>query len=243
MPTHQANGFDGGSQGFPHAGGRHRTSYHTNILSLGAQSPVEQLGSAVQTRMYSANPASGYHGSSRQADQQDHLSRHNSQSYGQVGGPYETHRFVGREFQGYQDESCTPLGNKRPFLPFVESYTMYEGVPALQFSGGQGAPAQFGRPAYEGRSADGAVPDDVQGMRNNISLPLSSPGRNSGLNSPKIQGISLQALHRLPRQHRMQGSLPRYAMVHPRLKPSLSAALTVADRSQGAPGKATCPDT
>ena len=177
MLTHRANRFGGGSQGFSHAGG---------ILSLNAQPPVEQLGSAVQIRMYSVNPTNGYHSSPQQVDQQDHPGRHNSQSYGQVGGPYEGHRLVGREFQEYQDESRTPLGSKGPFLSHAESYTMYKDVPALPFSGGREAPAQSGWPAYEGQYADGAVPDDVRGMCNNISLPLSSPGRNSGLNSPKI---------------------------------------------------------
>lgn len=215
MLTHRANGF-------AHAGGRHRISYPTNILSLGAQSPVEQLGSAVQIRMYSTNHLSGYHGSPGQADQylikslthprytaqQDHPSGHNSQSYGQVGGPDKGHRPVRRRFQGYQDESHTPLGSKSPFSPLTKSYTIetlsissphsynlpnaaLENVghlhsPALQFSNNEGAPAQFGQPTYEGRFADRAVPDKVQGMGDNIPLPLSSPGWNSGVKSLKI---------------------------------------------------------
>lgn len=44
----------------------------------------------------------------------------------------------------------------------------------------------------------------------------------------------------------MHGSLPQYAMVHPRLKPSVSAARArtpaVTESLQGAPGEATCLD-
>ena len=144
----------------------------------------------------------------RYTAQQDHPSGHNSQSYGQVGGPDKGHRPIHREFQEYQDESHTPLGNKRPFLPLTESYTtgaltvssphprsllntvledagcLYS--PASRFSNSEGAPAQFGRPAYEGRSADRAVPNNVQSLYSDISLPLSSPGRNSELKNLKI---------------------------------------------------------
>lgn len=197
MLTHQVNSFDGGSQGFAHAVERHRTSYPTNMLSLSTQSPVQQLG-----RMYSGNPPNGYHGSPG----------HNGQSYEQVGGPDEEYRLVRREFQEYRDESHTPLGNKRPFSPLAESYTIgtltvssphscnllnavlenaSHHVPALQFSNSEGTPAQFGQLVYEGRSADRAVPNNIQGIYNDISLPLSSPGRNSGLESLEIQGISL----------------------------------------------------
>jgi hypothetical protein len=168
--------------------------------------------------MYSANPLNGYHGSPRQTDQcliespthpryttqQDHPSGRNSQSYGQIGGPNKRHRLTRREFQEYQDESHTPLGNKRPFSPLAESYTigtltvssphscnllnavlenagrLYS--PAPQFS----SSAQFGQPVYEGRSADRAVPDEVQGICDDISLPRSSPSRNSGLKNLEI---------------------------------------------------------
>jgi hypothetical protein len=140
--------------------------------------------------------------------QQDYPSRYNGQSYEQVGGPNEGHRPVRREFQEYQDKSHIPLGNKGPFSPRAKSYTtetltvssphscnlpntvlenagcLYS--PALQFSNSEGAPTQFGQPVYEGRSADRAVPDKVQGIYNDISLPLSSPGRNSGLKNLEI---------------------------------------------------------
>ena len=192
MLTNRANGFNGRSQGFTYAGKRHRTSYPTNTLPLSTQSPVQQLG-----RMYSANPPNGYRGSPGQAGQcliessihpgyttqQDHLSGHNGRSYGKVGGPDKGHRFAHREFQEYQDGFHAPLGNKGSFVHPAESYTMYEGVPALQFSDGGGPPAQFRRSAYESRSVDRAVPDDIQDMRNNTLLPLSPPGRNSGQKS------------------------------------------------------------
>lgn len=129
MFTRRANGF-------AHADERHRTSYPTNIPSLSAQSPVEQLGSAVQIRMYSL--PNGYRGSPGQAYQcliespthqrytiqQDYPGGCNGQSYGQAGGPNEGHRPVRREFPEYQDKSHTPLGNKRPFSPLAGGYTM-----------------------------------------------------------------------------------------------------------------------
>ena len=180
-------------QGFAHASERLKPFYPTNTPSSSTQSRVQQLGSVVQIRMYSASPPNGYRGSPGQADQclaespthssiqQDHPSGHNSQLYGKVGEPDEDGKF-----QEHQDECHAPLGNKKPFLSLAESYTMYEDVPALQFSDGRGAPAQFRRPAYECRPADRAVPDKVQGIYNDISLPLSSPGWNPGLKSLKI---------------------------------------------------------
>ena len=129
MFTHRANGIGGGSQGFAHVGERHRTSYHANMLPLSAQSPVQQSESAVRIRMHSTNPPNGYRGWLGQADQylatqQDHPSGHNGQSYGQVGGPGEGHRPIRREVQEYRDESRTPLGNRRPFSPLSERYTI-----------------------------------------------------------------------------------------------------------------------
>ena len=131
----------------------------------------------------------------------DTMASHMGRSVGRMRG-------VGLSVENFKDESHTPLGNKRPFSPLTESYTigtltvssphscnlpntvlenagcLYS--PALQFSDSEGAPTQFGQPAYEGRSADRAVPDKAQGIYNNISLPLSSPGRNSGLKNLEI---------------------------------------------------------
>ena len=175
MFTHRANGF-------AHAGERHRTSYPTNIPSLSAQSPMEQLGSAVQTRMYSANPPNGYHSSPGQADQcligyqtqpgyetrQNYLSRHNGQSYGQVGGP------DGGRWPLHRGSLNTALGNTSRY------------VPALPVSNSGGAPAQFVQPVYEGRYAGRAVPNNDPGIYDGFSSPLGSPSRNPGLESLEI---------------------------------------------------------
>jgi len=210
-----------GSQGFTHANKRHRTSYPTNILSLNAQSPVEQLGSPVQIRMYSANPPNGYHSSPEQADhclteypthpryatRQNYPSRHNGQSYGQVGGPDEGRRPPHRGFQAYRGESHAPLGGGGSFSLLAEGYTIgtltvssphscnllnaalgnaSRHVPTLQFSNSEGALAQFEPPVYEGRSADRAGPNNFQGMYGDFSSPLSSPSRNPVLESLEI---------------------------------------------------------
>lgn len=135
--------------------------------------------------------------------QQDYPGRYNGQSYRQAGGPNEGHRPVRREFQEYRGESHAPPGNKGPLSPFTEGYTtgaltvssphycnplnaVLENAShhalAPQFSNSEGAPAQLVPPPYEGRPADRAVPNNVQGIYG-FSSPLSSPGRNPGLES------------------------------------------------------------
>lgn len=180
MFTHRANGF-------AHAGERHRTSYPTNIPSLSAQSPMEQSGSAVQTRIYNANPPNGCHSSPGQADQcligypthpgyatrQNYLSRHNGQSYRQVSEP---------------DEGGWPL-HRRSLNAALGNASRH--VPALPVSNSGGALAQFEQPVYEGRSAGRAVPNNDPGIYDGFSSPLGSPSRNLGLESLEIQGISL----------------------------------------------------
>jgi hypothetical protein len=129
--------------------------------------------------------------------------RYNGRSYRQAGGPNEGHQPVRREFQEYRGESHAPLGNKGPFSPFAEGYmigaltvssphyrdplnAVLENAShhalAPQFSNSEGAPAQLRPPPYEGRPADGAVLNNVQGIYN-FSSPLSSPGRNPRLKS------------------------------------------------------------
>ena len=69
-----------------------------------------------------------------------------------------------------------------PRLVIVESVIgMFLGDRFKCYAEYENASAQFGQPAYEDRSADGAVPDEVEGMCGNMSLPPSSLGRNSGL--------------------------------------------------------------